>query len=196
MFRDSTARGSSDCGLVNNSRENKSTTCRSRPTPRDTHSARRATPCDTTRTRRGERDAVDARARERRGKGARARRALARTAYWAPVGTPEVPRSTASGAMTLSPALTPDEVDAPHVASIVEQYHGAWRDRAHVPNSARAFTEVRFAPDLARDARTRVSRVRFLFSRVRLSSSPKTDRRAATPRRVDRSTALDAPRGV
>ncbi len=81
LFRDSTARGSSDCGLVNNSRENKSTTCRSRPTPRDTHSARRATPCDTTRTRRGERDAVDARARERRGKGARARRALARTAY-------------------------------------------------------------------------------------------------------------------
>jgi len=101
-----------------------------------------------------------------------------------------------SGAMTLSPALTPDEVDAPHVASIVEQYHGAWRDRAHAPNSARAFTEVRFAPDLARDARTRVSRVRFLFSRVRLSSSPKTDRRAATPRPVDRSTALDAPRGV
>ena len=196
LFRDSTARGSSDCGLVNNSRENKSTTCRSRPTPRDTHSARRATPCDTTRTRRGERDAVDARARERRGKGARARRAFARTAYWAHVGTPEVPRSTASGAMTLSPALTPDEVDAPHVASIVEQYHGAWRDRAHVPNSARAFTEVRFAPDLARYARTRVSRVRFLFSRVRLSSSPKTDRRAATPRRVDRSTALDAPRGV
>mmetsp|Transcript_13475 Transcript_13475/g.56581 ORF Transcript_13475/g.56581 Transcript_13475/m.56581 type:complete len:359 (-) Transcript_13475:360-1436(-) len=44
--------------------------------------------------------------------------------------------------MTLSPALTPDEVDAPHVASIVEQYHGAWRDRAHVPNSARAFTEA------------------------------------------------------
>ena len=107
LFRDSTARGSSDCGLVNNSRENKSTTCRSRPTPRDTHSARRATPCDTTRTRLGERDAVDARARERRGKGARARSALARTAYWAPVGTPEVPRSTASGAMTLSPALTP-----------------------------------------------------------------------------------------
>ena len=51
--------------------------------------------------------------------------------------------------MSLSPALTPDEVDAPHVASIVEQYHGAWRDRAHAPNSARAFTEVRFAPDLS-----------------------------------------------
>ena len=61
--------------------------------------------------------------------------------------------------MSLSPALTPDEVDAPHVASIVEQFHGAWRDRADAPNSARAFTEVRFAPDLARNTRTRVSRV-------------------------------------
>ena len=185
--------------LVNNSRENKSTTCRSRPTPRDTHSARRATPCDTTRTRGGERDAVDARARERRGKGARARRALARTACWAPVGTHEVPRSasTASGAMSLSPALTPDEVDAPHVASIVEQYHGAWRDRAHAPNSARAFTEVRFAPDLARDARTRVSRVRFFFFTRSFFGAPRKPIDA--PRRRDASrcsTALDAPRGV
>ena len=81
--------------------------------------------------------------------------------------------STASGVvMSLSPALTPDEVDAPHVASIVEQFHGAWRDRADAPNSARAFTEVRFAPDLARNTRTRVSRVLLFALFVNLFAKP------------------------
>ena len=89
--------------------------------------------------------------------------------------------STASGVvMSLSPALTPDEVDAPHVASIVEQFHGAWRDRADAPNSARAFTEVRFAPDLARNTRTRVSR----FA-IRAFPEPLRETKRATPRRVE-----------
>ena len=86
--------------------------------------------------------------------------------------------------MSLSPALTPDEVDAPHVASIVEQFHGAWRDRADAPNSARAFTEVRFAPDLARntkrETRTRVSR----FA-IRAFREPLRETKRATPRRVE-----------
>ena len=56
--------------------------------------------------------------------------------------------------MSLSPALTPDEVDAPHVASIVEQFHGAWRDRADAPNSARTFTEVRL-PQISPATRAR-----------------------------------------
>ena len=66
--------------------------------------------------------------------------------------------------MSVSPALTPDEVDAPHVASIVEQLHGAWRDRAHAPNTDHTFKEVRFAPDLARDTRQHISRL--MLSRV------------------------------
>ena len=82
--------------------------------------------------------------------------------------------------MSLSPALTPDEVDAPHVASIVEQFHGAWRDRADAPNSARAFTEVRFAPDLARNTRTRVSRVLLFALFVNLSAKPNARLRDAS----------------
>ena len=82
--------------------------------------------------------------------------------------------------MSLSPALTPDEVDAPHVASIVEQFHGAWRDRADAPNSARAFTEVRFAPDLARNTRTRVSRVLLFALFVNLFAKPNARLRDAS----------------
>ena len=93
--------------------------------------------------------------------------------------------------MSLSPALTPDEVDAPHVASIVEQFHGAWRDRADAPNSARAFTEVRFAPDLARNTRTRVSRVLLFALFVNLPRNQTRD--SATRRSLD-GTRRSSPR--
>jgi hypothetical protein len=46
--------------------------------------------------------------------------------------------------MSLSPALTPDDVDAPHIASIVEQFHGPWRGRGTTADTKLSkFQEVR-----------------------------------------------------
>lgn len=44
------------------------------------------------------------------------------------------------------PVVTVEEIDAPHIASLVEQYHGPWRQKhgagaAH--HAARGFSQVR-----------------------------------------------------
>ena len=64
--------------------------------------------------------------------------------------------------MSLSPALTPDEVDAPHVASIVEQFHGRGAT-ARRANSL-AFTEVCASPQISPATRARAFHA-FCFSR-------------------------------
>jgi hypothetical protein len=86
--------------------------------------------------------------------------------------------------MSLSPALTPDDIDAPHLASIVEQLHGPWRDRADPENARRPFTEVRFLLDLI--ARTDSSLTRSAFLREAASerwSGGDSDRRRAVQTR-------------
>jgi hypothetical protein len=43
----------------------------------------------------------------------------------------------------MTPALTADEVDAPHLVSLVEQFHGDWRARALPRDRGRRFERVR-----------------------------------------------------
>ena len=43
----------------------------------------------------------------------------------------------------MTPALTADEVDAPHLVSLVEQFHGDWRARALPLDRDRRFDRVR-----------------------------------------------------
>ena len=42
------------------------------------------------------------------------------------------------------PPVTVDEVDAPHIASLVEQFHGPWRQGVHRRKATHdGFTQVR-----------------------------------------------------
>ena len=47
------------------------------------------------------------------------------------------------------PPLTPEEADAPHVVSLLEQFHGPWRARGRAPDDGLGFVKVRTARMMA-----------------------------------------------